>query len=92
VKPAIFAQLSKPDPAWRADLPAITAPTLVIGGGATSPVPGHLLTELTRLIPGATRITVEGAGHVVHQTRPEEFLAAVRPFLDRILTAPRPAT
>jgi pimeloyl-ACP methyl ester carboxylesterase len=81
VKPAIFAQLSHPDPAWWADLPAITAPALIIGGGSTSPVPQHLLARAAGLIPGATLVTIEGAGHVVHQTRPAEFLAAVRPFL-----------
>jgi esterase len=83
VKPAIFAQLSDPDPAWWADLPAVTAPTLVIGGGSTSPVPQHLLARVAELIPDATLVTVEGAGHVVHQTRPAEFLAAVRPLLRR---------
>jgi pimeloyl-ACP methyl ester carboxylesterase len=70
-----------------ADLPAITAPALVIGGGPTSPVPQHLLAKAAELIPGATLVTIEGAGHAVHQTRPREFLAAVRPFLRRILTA-----
>jgi esterase len=87
VLPAIFAQLSRPDPAWWADLPAITAPALVIGGGPTSPVPQHLLARAAELIPGATLVTIEGAGHAVHQTRPREFLAAVRPFLRRVLTA-----
>ncbi|HEX3490351.1 MAG TPA: alpha/beta hydrolase [Streptosporangiaceae bacterium] len=81
VKPAIFAQLSHPDPAWWADLPAITAPALIIGGGSASPVPQHLLARAAELIPDATLVTIEGAGHVVHQTRPTEFLAAVRPFL-----------
>jgi hypothetical protein len=70
VKPAIFAQLSHPDPAWWAELPAITAPALVIGGGSTSPVPQDLLAKAAELIPGATLVTIEGAGHVVHQTRP----------------------
>jgi len=43
VIPAIFAQLNDPDPAWWAELPAISAPTLVIGGGSTSPVPSSCL-------------------------------------------------
>jgi esterase len=87
VMPAIFAQLSHPDPAWWAELPAITAPTLVIGGGSTSPVPQYLLTKLAELIPDAALVTIEGAGHTVHQSRPGEFLAAVGPFLRRILAA-----
>lgn len=85
VMPAIFAQLSHPDPAWWADLPAITARTLVIGGGTTSPVPQQLLAKEAGLIPGATLVTIEGAGHSVHQTKPAEFLAAVTPFLRQIL-------
>ena len=38
VKP-IVRQLCSPDPAWWNDLPAITAPTLIIGGGSTRPYP-----------------------------------------------------
>jgi esterase len=87
VMPAIFAQLNDPDPAWWAELRAITAPTLVIGGGSTSPVPQQLLAKLAGLVPDATLVTIEGAGHAVHRTRPAEFLAAARPFLQRILTA-----
>lgn len=81
VVPAIFAQLRDPDPAWWAELSAITAPALVIGGGAASPVPQHLLAKATELMPDAALVTVEGAGHAVHQTRPEDFLTAVIPFL-----------
>jgi esterase len=84
VVPAILAQLSEPDPAWWAELPAISAPTLVIGGGSTSPVPQQLLAKLAGLVPDATLVTIEGAGHAVHRTRPAEFLSAVRPFLQRI--------
>ena len=29
------------------------------------------------ILPDATLTTIEGAGHVVHQTRPTEFLAAL---------------
>ena len=86
VVPAIMAQLNDPDPAWWAELPAITAPTLVIGGGATSPVPQQLLAKLAGLVPDATLVTIEGAGHAVHRTRPAEFLATVVPFLQRIRT------
>jgi pimeloyl-ACP methyl ester carboxylesterase len=82
--PAIFAQLNHPDPAWWAELPAITAPTLVIGGGSTSAVPQQLLAELAGLVPDATLVTIEGAGHAVHRTRPAAFLATVWAFLERI--------
>lgn len=78
------AQLNDPDPAWWAELPAITAPTLVIGGGATSPVPQQLLAKLAGPVPDATLVTIVGAGQAVHRNRPAEFLAAVRPFLESI--------
>ncbi|HTU74942.1 MAG TPA: alpha/beta hydrolase [Trebonia sp.] len=84
VMPAILGQLSHPDPAWWADLPAITAPALLIGGGSTSPVPQDLLAKASRLMPDGSLVTIEGAGHSVHQSRPAEFLAAVRPFLRRV--------
>jgi esterase len=87
VMPAIFAQLNHPDPAWWAELPAITVPALVIGGGSTSPAPQHLLARLAGLVPDAELVTIEGAGHAVHRTRPAEFLATTRPFLRRIRTA-----
>jgi pimeloyl-ACP methyl ester carboxylesterase len=61
-----------------------SSPTLVIGGGSTSPVPQQLLAKLAGLVPDATLVTIEGAGHAVHRTRPAEFLSAVRPFLQRI--------
>ncbi|MBO0820754.1 MAG: alpha/beta hydrolase [Nocardiopsaceae bacterium] len=81
---AICAQLGRPDPAWWTQLPTVTCPTLVIGGGSTSPVPQDLLARMARLLPDAALVTIEGAGHRVHQTRPGEFLDAVRPFLRRI--------
>jgi pimeloyl-ACP methyl ester carboxylesterase len=77
----IVRQLNRPDSAWWAKLPDITAPTLLIGGGTTSHVPQEKLAEVAALIPDCRLITIEGAGHNVHTTRPKEFLAAVRPFL-----------
>jgi pimeloyl-ACP methyl ester carboxylesterase len=74
---AIFAQLADPDPAWWTDLPAITAPTLVVGGGSTSPAPQELLEKVAALIPDAELVTIEGAGHAIQRTRPAELLAAI---------------
>jgi esterase len=85
VVPAVCAQLSRPDPAWWAELHAITCPALVVGGGSTSPVPQNLLAKMAEVLPDATLVTIEGAGHRVYQTRPSEFLDVVRPFLSRIL-------
>ncbi|MGW7524392.1 alpha/beta fold hydrolase [Streptomyces sp. NPDC054783] len=60
----------------------ITMPTLVIGGGPTSLIPQDQVARLAGLIPGASLVSVD-AGHLVHECRPEEFLAVVREFLDR---------
>jgi len=82
VKP-IIRQLNTPDPSWWNDLPKITAPTLIIGGGPTSHVPQEKLTEVAQLIPECKLVTIEGAGHAVHQSRAEEYKALLRDFLFR---------
>ncbi|MFF1510267.1 alpha/beta fold hydrolase [Streptomyces sp. NPDC058326] len=79
IVPATDAQLNAPDPAWRAELPAITAPTLVLAGGPSSHLPQDHLARLAARIPGARLATID-AGHLVHTDRPEEFLAALRDF------------
>jgi esterase len=38
---SLVHQIHNPDPSWWNDLPKITAPTLIIGGGATSYPPGR---------------------------------------------------
>ncbi|UKY48687.1 alpha/beta fold hydrolase [Streptomyces inhibens] len=84
-KIAVVAERNAPDPLWWDALEKITAPTLVIGGGPTSHVPQAHLAEMADRIPDARLVTVEGAGHLVHEERPGAFLAAVNSFL-----APRP--
>ncbi|PBC81023.1 Pimeloyl-ACP methyl ester carboxylesterase [Streptomyces sp. 2224.1] len=80
-KAAVVAERNAPDPAWW-DAPAkVTAPTLVIGGGESSHIPQDHLADLVERIPDARLVTVEGAGHLVHEERPGEFLAAVTSFL-----------
>lgn len=70
-------QFAAPDPAWAAALGRITAPTLVVSGGAAGGLPVWRTAEL---IPGAELVTVE-AGHLVHVTRAAEFLSVVGDFL-----------
>ncbi|ARF54143.1 alpha/beta fold hydrolase [Streptomyces gilvosporeus] len=82
---AVAAERNAPDPLWWESLAKIAAPTLVIGGGPTSHIPQHRLAEMADRIPGARLVTIEGGGHLVHEERPGEFLAAVTSFL-----APRP--
>lgn len=80
VRPAIVGQVNAPDPAWWDRLAAITAPTLVMGGGPQSPFPQTGIEAMAERIP-AGRMTTIPAGHGIHAARPDEFAAAVRAFL-----------
>ena len=73
-------QLRMPDPAWWDGLSLITAPTLLISGGPASHIPPRKLAEAARSIPHSRIVTI-AAGHRAHSRRPEQFLAAVMPFL-----------
>lgn len=79
---ATDGQRNAPDPVWWDHMGRITMPTLVIGGGAISPIPQEEVAAVAGRVPGARLVTVD-AGHLVHETRPEEFLAVVEPFLTR---------
>jgi pimeloyl-ACP methyl ester carboxylesterase len=74
-------QRNDPDPRWWELLREITAPTLLIGGGPSSHLPQEDMAAMAERIPDATFVTVEGAGHLVHEERPKEFIAAVQTFL-----------
>ncbi len=73
-------QLRAPDPAWWDGLASISANTLVICGGSASHIPQGLLAQAARSIPDSQLVTIP-AGHRVHSKSPQEFLAAVLPFL-----------
>ncbi|WP_406124120.1 alpha/beta fold hydrolase [Streptomyces sp. NBC_00989] len=78
---ALVHQIHHPDPAWWNDLPKITAPTLIIGGGASSYTPQEGLAEAARRLPAGRLVTIEGAGHLIHRSRPREYEEALRRFL-----------
>lgn len=80
VVPAIVGQVNAPDPAWWERLTEITAPTLIIAGGPSSPVPQDKLEEAAARIPDCTMLTIP-VGHHVHAERPADFAAAVLTFL-----------
>jgi pimeloyl-ACP methyl ester carboxylesterase len=75
-------QRNAPAAVWWDHMDRITMPTLLIGGGPASLVPQDQIAVLADLIPDARLVTVD-AGHLVHETRPEEFLAVVEAFLTR---------
>jgi 3-oxoadipate enol-lactonase len=63
------------------DLHKIRNPTLVVIGavdGATPPSIGH---DLARRLPDGRAIEMAGVGHVPHVQVPDEFIAAIGPFL-----------
>ncbi|MER5578072.1 alpha/beta fold hydrolase [Streptomyces massasporeus] len=73
-------QRNAPNPMWWDHMGRITMPTLLIGGGPSSPIPQEQIAAFAELLPDARHITLD-AGHLVHETRPKEFLAAVAEFL-----------
>lgn len=81
VLPSIIQQLNEPNPEWWSRLPDIIAPTLIIGG-KNSHIPQTKLQEVSRLIPNCEMVTIEGAGHFVHDDNLPAYLAAVEQFLN----------
>lgn len=73
-------QRNAPDPVWFDHMERITMPTLLVGGGPASLIPQDEIAALVDRIPDARMVTID-AGHLVHETRPKEFLAVVEPFL-----------
>ncbi|MFF4445643.1 alpha/beta fold hydrolase [Streptomyces sp. NPDC001502] len=61
----------------------ITARTLVLSGGPTSPFWQDRIAEMARRIPDA-RLTPFPVGRPVHAAEPEEFVRAVVEFLDEL--------
>ena len=77
---AVIAELNDPDPRAWAELPRITAPVLVVGGGPTSANDQGELAELAAQVADGRVVTVD-VGHHVHTAAPGEYLSHVRPFL-----------
>ncbi|MDQ0225872.1 alpha/beta fold hydrolase [Metabacillus niabensis] len=77
---SIIQQLNNPNPKWWEQLPDISVPTLIIGG-QSSHVPQNKLQEASELIPNCKLVTIEDAGHFVHDDNLPAFLTAVKDFL-----------
>jgi pimeloyl-ACP methyl ester carboxylesterase len=77
---AYARELNSPDPQWWDRIDAVTAPTLLLAGGASSPVPQDLIGEaLGKLRNG--RIVQIPVGHNIHRDDPAAFTEAVTAFL-----------
>jgi pimeloyl-ACP methyl ester carboxylesterase len=74
-------EIDDPDPRWGDVTSRISAPTLVIAGGRSSPVPQEHVAELARIVTDGRLVTVD-AGHLVHATRPVDFTDHLLTFLD----------
>ncbi len=74
-------EIDEPDSRWPQVIAAIEVPTLVIGGGTSSFLPQEHVEELARTVAHGTRVTID-AGHLVHATRPDAFLATLTAFLN----------
>jgi 3-oxoadipate enol-lactonase len=64
-------------------LPSLGVPTLVIAGSEDPTAGPDSARELAGGIPGADLMVLEGAAHLAHLARPDEFTAAVRRHLSR---------
>jgi pimeloyl-ACP methyl ester carboxylesterase len=69
---------------YRAMLPNITAPTLVVIGERDMVAPLILSQEIANGIPNARLEVVENAGHVTNADAPEVFNAMLREFLTSV--------
>jgi pimeloyl-ACP methyl ester carboxylesterase len=74
-------EIDDPDPRWGNVVAGISAPTLAIAGGPSSPVPQEHVAELVGILTDGRLVTVD-AGHLVHDTRPVEFTDHLLTFLD----------
>jgi len=81
VVPAIVGQVNAGDPAAWDGLATITAPTLLIGGGPGSHIDQDKLAAAAARIPRCHLVTVP-AGHLVHASRPADFVRAVLTWID----------
>ncbi len=68
-------------PFSRADMEAIRAPTLLVGGERSSPSLRQVLDAMERHVRGAERTTIPGAGHFMSEQEPDAFNNAVLGFL-----------
>ena len=76
----VRTQIDHPDPRWPHLVAAVTAPTLVVWGGPSSPMPPEHVTEMAETVADGRLVRID-AGHRVHARRPEAFTDAVRGFL-----------
>jgi len=73
-----------PSPPASERLASVRAPTLVIVGSRDVPEIQKIVEMLAAGIPGARRVVIAGAGHLVNMEKPAAFDAAVLNFLSNL--------
>jgi len=71
------------DPPALSRLTQIHTPTLFVLGDMDMPGIRDIASLICRDIPGARKVTIKGAGHMVNMEKPEEFNEVVEEFLTR---------
>jgi len=69
--------------AWVARASSYVGPALAVWGREDYVLPVKHVQDVQRILPQATAHVIERCGHLVMFERPDEFLAATLPFLDR---------
>lgn len=72
-------QFCMPDP--REDLSAIACPTLVVWGDQDGFIACDQAHQIAGCVPQGAAVFIDGAGHVPHEEKPEQTLAALKVFL-----------
>ena len=65
------------------ELPKVPCPTLIVRGGRSQVLSEGAAERMRAKFPRAEAIAVEEAGHTVPEDTPDEFIEAVRSFLER---------
>jgi len=65
-------------------LPQLKVPVLYVTGDDDRIVPADGTKEAAKLTPGSTLVVVAECGHLPHEEKPQEFLAAIEAFLAQI--------
>ncbi|HWD80412.1 MAG TPA: alpha/beta hydrolase [Kribbella sp.] len=76
----VITDLRRPNPTWWAGLHKVEAPALILAGGPKSHLDQSRFALLANSMPNATIRTIE-AGHRIHSTAPDRWLAEVGQFL-----------
>ncbi|MEU1734157.1 alpha/beta hydrolase [Streptosporangium sp. NPDC020145] len=77
----LITEFRTPQPLWWEKLKAVSASTLLVGGGPSSHVSPDALARVCEIVGDCRLVTVEDAGHRVHSLKPEEFWSVTAPFL-----------